>query len=645
MKERRQRTTMENEATKQVFDCIDRHQSFIYMSGAGSGKTTSLIASIDHVLRRQNALIAPQQILAITFTNVAADRIKKDIGETSSVHCSTIHDALWSFIKRYKEDIARAFAEVVKEDIKAQQETIDSLPAYSSWDTVIVDSFDEYRNHRFEKAFEFKTFLSETTGKMPSNAGDCQKRLNALWKKTAEEKFLEKLAADPGTIVEYTPKFNQDVLYQGKFSHDTLLIIAKKVLSSGHIALQAFADCYPFIFVDEYQDTADSVIDILVEAANVNPKKDRPLIGFFGDPAQHIYEKVSSDLLNKPFQEKPIVITNPDCYRCPASVLIIANKIRDDQVSQISKFPAKVSFNDIKIFTSGKDANYKTFVTSVAKEDPEKKWGCFLLRNSDIADALSFSTLFSVMNSSPHFRRYYNEIKDEFLASDETKLSPAVLVLKRITKFYSLLTSDDTHISTLLPPVFLQRMSFSEAKKCLAEWGPFPSVDDSFGSLLDFFENKREKSAEFSKSLLINCPMPDGDFSKKAFIELLVDGLSSEDGTFSEGSLENVKIGELLRWLSYLDACQTGKIVYRTFHGTKGDEYENVIIILDARLGTKGAFFHQFFKDGSDKIAQNLLYVAITRTKGSIRLLYRDDCFAQIKEGFCSIFGTSYVAI
>lgn len=635
---------MENEATKKIFDCIDGHHSFVYMSGAGSGKTTSLISSIDYVLRTQKSLVPPQQILAITFTNVAAERIKKTIGETSFVRCSTIHDALWSFIKRYKDDIRQAFMDVVKSDQSVQKATVESLKEYEPWDGAALGFFEEYRFHRYEKAVDYKAYLSQKIGSVPKNAGDCQKRLNALWKNKAEEDFLNELIAYPKTPIEYTPTFNHDVLYKGQFSHDTLLVIAKKVLSKGHIALKAFADTNPYIFVDEYQDTADEVIDLLVEVANSEPPGKGPLVGFFGDPAQRIYDLVCPDFEKKPFLEKPIVIFNPDCYRCPQSVLAIANKIRNDNVIQISIFPAHVSCDDIRIFAAGNQADYKTFVSSIVEEDPKKKWGCFLLKNDDIADALSFSNFLAAVKASPHFHRYYDEVKDEFLASEDAKLLPSILALKRMISFYLTLIDANASLQTLLPFSFLREVTLAEANDCLRKWMPFPASDDSFDTLVDYFEKKIKESAEFSASFASNCSLPEGGFSKKAFYELIDHDLEFSDDASSETSFGGIKIREMIQWLSYLNATQKGNVVYRTLHGTKGDEFDNVIIVMDSRLGLHGPSFHQFFADGSDNTAKNLLYVALTRTKGSIRLLYRDDNFSAIKDGFCSFFGERVVA-
>ncbi|SVD67545.1 uncharacterized protein METZ01_LOCUS420399, partial [marine metagenome] len=66
----------------------------LILAGAGTGKTTTIVGRMAHLIQKQNA--TPESILALTFTNDAADHLKKklieNIGESGeNIHACTFH--------------------------------------------------------------------------------------------------------------------------------------------------------------------------------------------------------------------------------------------------------------------------------------------------------------------------------------------------------------------------------------------------------------------------------------------------------------------------------------------------------------------------------------------------------------------------
>ena len=101
----------ELDALSEIKQLIDESRSFVLSGGAGSGKTYVLVEVIKYVHQKSpNAKIA-----CITYTNVAVDQIKER-APFENIHSSTIHDFLWSFIKRYQLDIKKAFVELLEEE-------------------------------------------------------------------------------------------------------------------------------------------------------------------------------------------------------------------------------------------------------------------------------------------------------------------------------------------------------------------------------------------------------------------------------------------------------------------------------------------------------------------------------------------------
>ena len=113
-------------------------------------------------------------------------------------------------------------------------------------------------------------------------------------------------------------------------------------------------------------------------------------------------------------------------------------------------------------------------------------------------------------------------------------------------------------------------------------------------------------------------------------------------------TLLNMK-GEIIwRWYRYINRDYDDDIIYHTFHGTKGLEYDNVIMIFGDSFGQSRTYFDNYFigynrellEDEAEKYrkARNLLYVAATRARINLRILYTGD-YQSKKEMFDNIFG------
>ena len=122
----------------------------------------------------------------------------------------------------------------------------------------------------------------------------------------------------------------------------------------------------------------------------------------------------------------------------------------------------------------------------------------------------------------------------------------------------------------------------------------------------------------------------------------------------------NVNLGEWLNWISFIneERDDNTKVIYHTYHGTKGEEYDNVAIIMEHNFGgisTGKNKFKNYFshiqsspEEQNQKLqdikykeqlenTQNLIYVACSRAKKNLQILYLDD-ISEIKTGIEMLF-------
>ncbi|MNP46568.1 hypothetical protein D3C76_1405760 [compost metagenome] len=106
-------------------------------------------------------------------------------------------------------------------------------------------------------------------------------------------------------------------------------------------------------------------------------------------------------------------------------------------------------------------------------------------------------------------------------------------------------------------------------------------------------------------------------------------------------------------WYRYILNKHKDSVIYHTYHGTKGLEFDNVIIIMENAFGRTKDYFNLFFEsylrsqtleaDNKHKFEQiqNLLYVSCSRAIKNLRILYVDD-ITSFSSNIEIIFGQTH---
>lgn len=279
----------DTDADRALRRCLDQQAltSFVVVAGAGSGKTTSLVKALAHLSTTRAAELRRrgQRIACITYTDVAVGEIWGDVGNDSLFHVSTIHSFLWTVVSPFQQDLRRWVAGRIEEKIAAAQERLDNPRTRANTRETLVRDIERYRRQ------------TEALVSVP--------------------RFIY------GTGSDYA---------KGVLGHDDILKIGPALIEERPLLRTLIANRFPFIFVDESQDTSPTFVAALrLIAETVGPGF---CLGFFGDPMQKIYTTGAGPItLGEGWNE----ITKPENFRCPTSVLAVVNNIRaeDDGLRQI----------------------------------------------------------------------------------------------------------------------------------------------------------------------------------------------------------------------------------------------------------------------------------------------------------------------
>lgn len=354
-------------ADEKIRTCIEDRRSFLLDAGAGSGKTYSLVEALNLIRGelRRELVRNSQKVACITFTNVAKNEIIERTEHDPLFVVSTIHDFLWSVIKTFQKELKSA--------VVALNET---LPNSS---------------RRKKDQAELEVALAECDRIVYSDRGS---------------NFLE-----------------------GRIFHDDLLEIALIMFEAHPLLSRIVSARYPFIFVDEYQDTSEKVIDILLK--HVLECGSPPVVGFFGDKWQSIYPSVIGEIPIG-LRDKLEEIQKEENYRCSIAVIALLNNIRKD----IEQKPAGKNLPGSAVYINLNGVGDVGEAIARASEIVKDKYGwsdeagearMLFLTHRLIARRAGYETLWSSYNErGPFYRERFQSGEDESAKFFCEKIEPLI---------------------------------------------------------------------------------------------------------------------------------------------------------------------------------------------------------------------------
>ncbi|MAQ47283.1 MAG: ATP-dependent DNA helicase [Flavobacteriales bacterium] len=245
----------------------------IIIAGPGSGKTRVITERIAHLI---NKGIEPQNILALTFTNKAANEMKKRVYEITntqaaySVWMGTFHSI---FAK-----ILRKEAHILGYD--------SNFTIYDNEDSIkIIRRIIKDRN--LDKEQYNPKYVFSKISIMKNQLIDSQKyKQNAELIKHDQINKREK-------FVELYQEYCESCTQSNSMDFDDLLINTYHLLSKNKLILTEYQELFKYILIDEYQDT-NKVQDAIIQQLGEKYQN----ICIVGDDSQSIYSFRGANINN-----------------------------------------------------------------------------------------------------------------------------------------------------------------------------------------------------------------------------------------------------------------------------------------------------------------------------------------------------------
>jgi DNA helicase II / ATP-dependent DNA helicase PcrA len=269
----------------------------LILAGPGSGKTRVVTHRIAHLLQQG---IAGKQILALTFTNKAADEMKARLARLvplPSVWMGTFHRFCARLLRMYGQLVGLA-------------------ENYSIYD------MDDSRKMLAEAILDEGIDLTHATPEAISHAISWAK--NNLM---SPEEYVPKRGHHLGGIVQRVyPAYQKRLLQANAVDFDDLLLHVARLLKDNPEVRARLDERYRYILVDEYQDTNLAQYAI-VRALSI----DHPNLAVTGDPDQSIYGWRGANLSNilefeKDFPQVKVVRLEQN-YRSTKAILRVADAL------------------------------------------------------------------------------------------------------------------------------------------------------------------------------------------------------------------------------------------------------------------------------------------------------------------------------
>ena len=309
---------------------LDDSKYLRIVAGAGSGKTRVLTMRIVHLIEEEN--VYPNKILAITFTNKAANEMKQRVenllsDSSNDIWMGTFHSICVRILRRYIDRIGFDSSFIIFDT--------------SDQRTLVKDCLKELKVD--DKLFTDRAVLSEI-----SNAKN-----EMLEPKAYSVKYANDFRKE--TIGKVYELYQKRLRENNAIDFDDIINYTIKILTENQDVLEYYTEKFKYVLVDEYQDTNKAQFMLISILASKYGN-----ITVVGDNDQGIYSFRGADISNILNFERDFpgtkIIKLEQNYRCTGNILKAANAvIKHNETKYDKKLWTENNEGNIPCIYSGDD--------------------------------------------------------------------------------------------------------------------------------------------------------------------------------------------------------------------------------------------------------------------------------------------------
>ncbi len=523
----------------------------------------------------------------ITYTKRAVAVISERLGFDDLFEVSTLHSFLWGEMGSFDFDIHEAVIQfVIPKQIEATREK--------------------------------------------DNGGKSKTAIAARQKTEKLKEELESLA-EVRTWTYDDSNFSN--FSEGLLGHDDVISVAGYLLKEKSVFRRILGSRYPFIFVDEAQDTFVPIVEGLNE---LGKGVGLPMVGYFGDPWQQIYDGRAGNF-SPP--EEGITITKTENFRCCPQVVDLLNAFRTDveQVPSGNAADLEGSVELVLVEAEAPEGSRKTYTSEQCDRALEKMdqametWGwteredvtlLFLVRQM-IARRLGFEQLNSLFIGDFASSR----AEDDFKAGDHLLMRPFVNVIFPLIRAQQ--EGDQRRVIDLLR---------AKSPNFASEG---PNSNRSLGEMIELSRSSIERlQAACATSTVKEVLLLTQELGLARLPDRLMEHLNraprpeefdkelhaQEKGDWLADAFFVMSTEELSPYFDFISE----NTPLSTQHGVKGEEYPNVVVVFDDVEARWSLYnFNKLLTpettgeptEGQFERGRKLAYVCFSRAELNLRIL------------------------
>lgn len=616
-----------------IYDTLNKEQReavfctegpLLMLAGAGSGKTRSLTHRIAYLIEEKG--IAPWNILAITFTNKAAQEMRERVDSlvgygSEDIWISTFHATCSRILRRH------------------------------------IDLLGYDRNFTIYDASDQKSLMKEVLKEMKIDTKQFPERSVMSEISSAKNEYKSPLDYRNEYGSNYRNQRIADIYecYQKRLKEnnaldfDDLLVKMVDLFQANPEVLEHYQDRFRYIMVDEYQDTNPIQNDIIMLLA-----EPRNNLFCVGDDDQSIYGFRGAEpsiMLQFPKEfEHAKVIQLPLNYRCKENIVQASNRLISFNKNRYNKrILAARTENptdaDVIFHAYDKYSEECNYVKNVLLGNDKQ---AAMIGNVPYGDT---ACLFRTNRSVEKFAGKLIDSEIPFYSLEPLRNMLDHFVAKQIMAYFEVAMGNEKNLYEIVNrPVRYVEKRYVKPSTTLAQLKSIYANADSDKSYV--YENllKLEEDLHILKELGTPSKMIQYIFSEEGInykkhlnncskimhmTEEDIDDLKETTNQLyiffrKYDTMDNLKKGieQYTRMIqdAYKNQDRVGKVALTTIHSSKGLEYQRVIIF---DVNEENLPYRKVDEKTDIEEERRLMYVAITRAKDQVIILYNNKNASQ----------------